>query len=390
MNKKVAILFAANIYNKKGLFNAAHNRIKHLKEIASYDVDAFIVSSYIPDWLIKIKGGTVQERPSSTIIDGVNYKILWYRNSLIDYFLYHYLHIGAYFKKGIFKKIASSLKGYNLIEAHSGTNDIAVFNNEIYGTPYCLTWHGSDIHTEPFKNESVKKNTAYQIKHAAYNFFVSKKLMETSELIAFTKNKCVLYNGADKRFRRLSDAERIALRNKLNANNRKIVGFVGNLIPIKNIMALPAIFKDVYGQQKNVEFWIIGNGPLQKSLAAQTTDIPMRFWGNQEPSKIPELMNCIDVLVLPSLNEGLPLVTVEALNCGCNVVGSNVGGIPESIGKDSCVDLSDSKFTQKFADKVLQYLENPVEKQHTLEQFDWMKTANIENGVIKNILEKNV
>lgn len=388
MKNKVAILFAASIYNRKGLFNAAHNRIKYLKNIAPYDIDAFIVSSYIPDWLVRIIGGTVQGRPTSVTIEGVDYRILWYKNSLIDYVLYHYLHLDTFFKKRIYKKMASLLKCYDLIEAHSGTNEIAINSYKMYGTPYCITWHGSDIHTEPFKNESVKRNTAYQIKHAAYNFFVSKRLMETSELIASTNNKCVLYNGADKRFRRFSDHERTALRNKLNPSNRKVVGFVGNLIPIKNIAVLPAVFIAIYEQYKNVEFWIIGSGPLQYTFEAQTKDIPTHFWGNQAPESMPEFMNCIDVLVLPSLNEGLPLVTVEALRCGCNVVGSNAGGIPESIGIDSCVDLSIPQFVQRFADKVLQYLENPVEDQHPLEQFDWERSAISENWVIKNIISK--
>ena len=47
-----------------------------------------------------------------------------------------------------------------------------------------------------------------------------------------------------------------------------------------------------------------------------------------------------DVLILPSINEGLPLTVVEGLACGCNVVGSLVGGIPEVIGEDNCVDLN--------------------------------------------------
>ena len=66
-------------------------------------------------------------------------------------------------------------------------------------------------------------------------------------------------------------------------------------------------------------------------------------------------MNCIDLLVLPSLNEGLPLVCAEALRCGANVVGSDAGGIAEVIGADSVVPLCDA-FVDTLAEMALSYL----------------------------------
>ena len=63
------------------------------------------------------------------------------------------------------------------------------------------------------------------------------------------------------------------------------------------------------------------------------------FFGNQSSPVMPDIMNCIDVLVLPSLNECLPLVCAEALSCGAAVVGSDVGGIAEVIGSVNVVPL---------------------------------------------------
>jgi glycosyltransferase involved in cell wall biosynthesis len=49
------------------------------------------------------------------------------------------------------------------------------------------------------------------------------------------------------------------------------------------------------------------------------------------PASMPELMRAADVLLVPSMEEGLPNVAVEAAACGCAVLGSNAGGIPEVV-----------------------------------------------------------
>ena len=58
------------------------------------------------------------------------------------------------------------------------------------------------------------------------------------------------------------------------------------------------------------------------------------FAGQKSPDEVPVWMNACDVLVLPSLNEGLPNVLSEAMACGKPVVATNVAGTPELVTKD--------------------------------------------------------
>ena len=82
---------------------------------------------------------------------------------------------------------------------------------------------------------------------------------------------------------------------------------------------------------------IAGSGPLQAGLArsAEAADVAVRFLGRRDD--IPALLAVADVVVLPSLWEGQPLVVQETLRAGRPLVASRVGGIPDLTGEESAL-----------------------------------------------------
>ena len=98
-------------------------------------------------------------------------------------------------------------------------------------------------------------------------------------------------------------------------------------------------------------------------------------------------MNCIDVLVLPSHNEGLPLVVAEAIKCGANAVGSHVGGIPEVIGENNTIPLGDD-FTEKMAQRIVYFLTHR-ESQAISSDFSWIETAKKEMEIYTKLMSTN-
>lgn len=390
MRKKLLVLFGGDIFNRRGFFNAVISRTKYLKDICDYDIDCLLLSTYEP-WLIrKLRHTTKKAKPISAEIDGLILNIRWKRFSLIDYILSVKFHKRAIFKPIYYYKIAKDFQKYDLIIAHShDCGIIAMHAKALYGIPYTVTWHGSDIHTEPFNNMSSRQGTIKVIENANMNFFVSKDLMQTSNTLTDKGNKMVLYNGKSIKFRQYPDKDRLKLKQNYNVENKKVVVFAGNFVVVKNILKIPLIFKAIYAKYSNVIFWMIGDGKFRDQVEKLSEGLPIYFWGNQEPELMPDFLNASDVLILPSINEGLPLTVIEGLACGCNVVGSLVGGIPEVIGKENCIDLRDRDFVNKFADKVLSFL---TAKKHINQvfnsDFDWNKTAAKELDIINKILYK--
>jgi glycosyltransferase involved in cell wall biosynthesis len=82
---------------------------------------------------------------------------------------------------------------------------------------------------------------------------------------------------------------------------------------------------------------IAGEGPLAGELGARAgaAGVPVRFLGRRPD--IPALMAAADVVVVPSLWDGQPLVVQEALRAGRPVVASRVGGIPDLTGEDGAL-----------------------------------------------------
>ena len=147
----------------------------------------------------------------------------------------------------------------------------------------------------------------------------------------------VVYNGVDlDRFAPdvCSDVERAALRRDLGIPGaHRVVAAIGRLDPVKNLPALIDAADTILRRHPDTTFLIAGEGaardPLQMAIASKGLDSAFRFTGFVKD--IPRLLSIVDIVVHPSMSEGVPNTLLEAMAAGKAVVATRVGGIGEVI-----------------------------------------------------------
>ncbi len=128
-----------------------------------------------------------------------------------------------------------------------------------------------------------------------------------------------------------------ALRDALGAGpDDRLIGAVGRLVWQKGfenlVRAMPAIVRAVPAAR----LVVIGDGPLREPLqaAARAAGVGDRVTLAGFRRDVTEFLGAVEVVVIPSLREGLPMITLEAMAVGTPVVATAIPGIVEQIDAD--------------------------------------------------------
>jgi glycosyltransferase involved in cell wall biosynthesis len=141
-----------------------------------------------------------------------------------------------------------------------------------------------------------------------------------------------------------------------------LVGVVARLQPEKGVANFLKAAARVAQQFPEAHFVIAGDGPLRQELVALAEALGLEnrvhFLGFRSDASA--LMGSLDVLVVPSLTEGSPLVTLEAMAAGVPVVASAVGGIPDQVRHDKEGLLVPPGDTGAMGDAIVALLRDPA------------------------------
>lgn len=192
---------------------------------------------------------------------------------------------------------------------------------------------------DPFQRPTVRTNwSAFEIekqlgldRHVTSTIVVSQQLKDRLVSYGFPEEKVhVCYFGVN--------VDSVQARpspdsGALRPGSPLIVGFVNRLEPVKNPLVLVDIARALAQRGVCAKFVIAGDGRLGPTLRDEVNRLALTHMFVEVPTSptIWDTLPALDLLLITSLSEGLPIVMLEAMARGIPVLATNVGGIPEVI-----------------------------------------------------------
>lgn len=123
-----------------------------------------------------------------------------------------------------------------------------------------------------------------------------------------------------------------------NDKNFKIL-HIGSFQDVKNHKGLLEAFSIFNKKHPSSHLYLIGYGTLQEAMELLANQLEIEssvtFLGMQ--SNVHKYISAMDMLVLPSKYEGMPMTLIEAMGSGMPIVATRVGGIPDMLDDDSAI-----------------------------------------------------
>jgi len=145
------------------------------------------------------------------------------------------------------------------------------------------------------------------------------------------------------------------------ASSAPLFGIIGRLKPQKDHMTFLRAAAEIYLQRPDARFLIIGDGPLRTELEKKTSDMgllpALHFTGLR--NDIPAVLAALDVLVLSSKWEGLPVTLLEGMAASCPVVATAVGGVSHAVLSDISAFLVQPEDSLALAKACLRLANDP-------------------------------
>lgn len=169
-------------------------------------------------------------------------------------------------------------------------------------------------------------------------------------------NVTVINNAVDTKEFAFSPAKREQARKALGLTDEFVIGNVARLSYQKNHPFILEIFAEISKREERSRLMLIGGGELEEEVRNKIAELHLedKVLMLGERDDIPELMQAMDVFLLPSLYEGLPIVGVEAQAAGLPCFFSDV--ITSRVKVIDTVEfMSLNQTAGEWAEKILEY-----------------------------------
>lgn len=235
------------------------------------------------------------------------------------------------------------IKETDIIIAHWGHLSVSLGNllRRRYMCKNINVFHGSDIHTYPKKYYLYKKNTKRNMEGSKANIFVSDNLREDA-----IKNINYKYKNQSKKnhvvYNPIEIEKKVIEYSKKTLKETTSLAYIGSFEKVKGVNNLPNIIGGLdVNTLKNIEnIYLIGKGSLKEEVKNKIKEILKNKYNNinliifdhLSQKDIHKIMSeKIDLIIVPSENEGLGNIIIEAQQLYIDVIISGNGGTKEAI-----------------------------------------------------------
>ncbi len=168
-----------------------------------------------------------------------------------------------------------------------------------------------------------------------------------------------IFSGIDLRPFEEATRRRDATRAGLGISPEAIlVGGVGRLEPVKGFSYFIDAARVIARSAPHAQFVVVGDGSMAEELRNAGADLGERLHFLGLRHDVPELMAAMDIFVVPSINEGMGRVLIEAAAAGVPAVASAVGGVPDIVRDGETGFLVPPRSAGDLAKAVMRLLED--------------------------------
>jgi N-acetyl-alpha-D-glucosaminyl L-malate synthase BshA len=187
-------------------------------------------------------------------------------------------------------------------------------------------------------------------------------------------------------------------REEFARHDERVLVHLSNFRPVKRVPDVIEIFRLVR-QEVPAKLLMIGDGPerttAEWAVREKRLTEDVVFLGKQ--NQVQELLNCADVLLLPSDLESFGLAALEGMACGVVPVCSRVGGVPEVLTDGVEGYLVEPRDVKAMAARSLEILTSPqrreqmgrAARQRALNQFCTGKIIPLYEALYQQVMENH-
>ena len=205
--------------------------------------------------------------------------------------------------------------------------------------------------------DRIVTNFLEPVNHILANKIIiySEKLINESDLEKYRNKICILHGL-------FLDFNTFKLHKRLD-ERENLVGYIGRLSEEKGVLNFVKAIPEILKERGGIKFLVGGDGQLrdkiERFLDEENLNKKVKLTGWIPHDELPDYLNKLKLIVIPSSTEAGPIIALEAMACGTPVLATPVGLIPDVIKDGVTGFILGDNSPECIAENVMRALEHP-------------------------------